>query len=438
MTAILKQYTLNFFDPACNSNKVWIGTAFEDGAFETKFGRVRDGANLAAKRKTFSSSTAALAELERKTGEKLRKGYRETPVLNNSENTVIFTKNEPHSLGQIAVEEILGADAATEDATTAELIKYLATINIHQITNSTSIKYNAAAGTFSTPLGVLTPQAITDARNLLSSIRRANAGTLRGNLRHTLVCDYFRLVPSDFGVKIPQSEKLLDTVDKIDKQNSILDALDAALESSAPVKNSEKLFACRLRKIPHWTEDGKSKFREIKTLFEKTRNSGHATHNLKLTRIYEVEISRMKSNFDETAKKLGNVRADLWHGTKASNLLSIMKNGLIIPPSSAAHCTGRMFGNGIYTSLQSTKALNYATNMWNRSGAMNQKTFMFLTEAALGAVYKPKSSGGGNFPFKGTDSTWVEPGTAGVINHECVVYSTAQINLRYLCEFGAV
>ena len=95
-----------------------------------------------------------------------------------------------------------------------------------------------------------------------------------------------------------------------------------------------------------------------------------------------------------------------------------------------------MFGNGIYTSVQSTKALNYATNYWNKSGQTNQRTFMFVCEAALGKTYKPKKAGG-KYPAQDTNSTWVEAGTAGVINHECIVYETAQINLKYLAEFGA-
>lgn len=158
--------------------------------------------------------------------------------------------------------------------------------------------------------------------------------------------------------------------------------------------------------------------------------------SLKLTRVYKVEIETMKKNFDQAAAKLGNVRSDLWHGTKATNLLSILKGGLQIPKANSAHCTGRMFGDGIYTSVQSTKALNYATNMWNGSGAKNQKTFMFLTEVALGKMNEQKIRG--TFPRKGFDSTWVEAGTCGVLNHECVVYDTSQINLKYLCEFGTV
>ena len=154
-----------------------------------------------------------------------------------------------------------------------------------------------------------------------------------------------------------------------------------------------------------------------------------------MTRLYEVEIGEMKRRYDKTAARLGNIRGDLWHGTRASNLLSILKHGLVVPPANAAHCTGRMFGNGIYTSLQSTKALNYATDFWNRSGTQGQRTFMFLCDVSLGKVHKVHSYGG-HYPVRSTNTTWVEPGRGGVLNHECIVYDASQVNLSYLAEFG--
>lgn len=431
MSTIAKQYQLNYFDPAENSNKVWIGKAYSDGKFETHFGRVREnGLGMMQRQKQLSNESAAVSYLEAKRNEKIKKGYRDTAVVENSA-TISKSITSKTDLSKLAVSQIEGAT----DTTTAELIKYLAEVNIHNITHSTSIKYDASNATFRTPLGILTPEAISEARKLLSDISRANQSALVSGWRATLVSDYFRLVPKDFGSRIPQLSQLLETGDKIREQNNILDALESAIV--VPVSDSNKLFKCKLTKLPHWTEDGRAKFREIKHLYEKTLNKGHQTAKLSLKRVYEVEIADMKSAFDETAKKLGNVRTDLWHGTKASNLLSILKQGLIIPPQNSAHCTGRMFGNGIYTSLQSTKALNYATDFWNGSGKKNQKTFMFLTEVALGKMEKPKIRNG-NFPRPKSNSTWVEPGTCGVMNHEAIVYQTNQINLKYLCEFGAV
>lgn len=424
---------MNYFDPSVNSNKVWMGKAFDDGTFRTDFGRVRSGGQGMMNRvKKLSSGAAAVSLLETKRREKLSKGYRDTEVLNNAESEIIVASAKPADLGKLAVEQIEGASGC---AATAELIKYLAEVNIHRITASTSIKYNAATSTFSTPLGVLTPAAIAEARKLLGLIENANGRNPRAQSRHEAVCNYYRLVPADFGVRIPKSENLLDAADKIQKQTEILDALEAAIGTAQTTTTGEKIFKCKLVKVPHWTEEGKAAFRKVKNLYESSKGGHASVAGLKLVRLYEVEIEDMKSNFEQAAAKLGNVRSDLWHGTKASNLLSILKNGLMIPKSSDAHCTGRMFGDGIYTSLQSTKALNYATNFWNGSGPKNQKTFMFLTECALGKMHQPKTSGG-SFPKKGTDSTWIDAGTCGVINNEVIVYDTKQINLKYLCEFA--
>lgn len=432
---IVRQYRMNYFDPDENSNKVWIGIAYSDGSFETRFGRVRDEANLATSGKKFPTQAAAENELERKRREKLRKGYKDTVVLDNHVEVTMQRGKKDH-LAQIAADQIEGAAG---DTVTSELIKYLVDVNIHHITHSTNIKYNAKTGAFSTPLGILTPDAISTARDLLGELRRLDGLKRKQRAkRASVVRDYFQLVPKDFGVRIPPAETLIATEEQFQEEAAILDALESALAKDTPAEVKKKLFECRLVKVPHYTDEGRETFRRVSGLYFKTRNVNHhpAAAGLQMTRLYEVEIVEMKRKFEATAKKLGNVRDDLWHGTRASNLLSILRAGLVIPPANAAHCTGRMFGNGIYTSLQSTKALNYATDFWNRSGARNQRTFMFLCDVALGKVYRSGNSPR-TYPVRGTNTTWVEPGRGGVLNHECIVYDTSQVNLRYLAEFGA-
>ena len=322
---------------------------------------------------------------------------------------------------------------------TAELVEYLVEVNIHHITQTTAIKYDASNATFSTPLGILTKmrsagRATCSTKYAPLTIPKHNDDSRR---RPGCIRNYFQLVPKDFGMRVPPSTELLVTEEQVSAEVSILEALEAALRSAAPESETQKMFECRLVKIPHYTDDGRRLFRAVRFLFEQTRNSAHhpGTAKLKLARLYEVEIEAMRTGFESAAAKLGNVRDDLWHGTRASNLLSILKHGLVIPPVNAAHCTGRMFGNGIYTSIQSTKALNYATDFWNRSGRSDQRVFMFLCDVALGKVHKPRNYTG-KFPARGTNSTWVEAGKIGLLNHECIVYDTAQVNLRYLAEFG--
>ena len=135
----------------------------------------------------------------------------------------------------------------------------------------------------------------------------------------------------------------------------------------------------------------------------------------------------MREAYERHGANLSNKRK-LWHGTKASNLLSILRQGLVIPPSHSPHCTGRMYGNGLYFSNVSTKALNYATTFWGRGGD-TRRTFMFLADVAMGRYHL-----GGRGPFSGYDSVWAKGGT-NVINDEQIVYKLSQANLIYLVEF---
>lgn len=60
---------------------------------------------------------------------------------------------------------------------------------------------------------------------------------------------------------------------------------------------------------------------------------------------------------------------------------------------------------------------------------------MFLCDFAMGKMYKPNDANKA-FPVRGYDSTWVDAGTCSVQNHEAIVYSIEQVNLKYLVEFN--
>lgn len=140
----------------------------------------------------------------------------------------------------------------------------------------------------------------------------------------------------------------------------------------------------------------------------------------------------MHREFEESGSKVGNVK-ELWHGTKASNLLSILKKGFFIPPTNVPYVTGRMFGNGVYFSDQSTKSLNYAYGYWD--GNRQDNCFMFLCNVAMGKEYTP-SGPSTQLPAPGYDSTFAKAGKSGVGNNEMIVYRTSQIDPRYLIEFS--
>jgi len=415
----LESYTLIYVEVEENSNKVWKGSIFDDGTFVAEWGRV--GYQLQRVENYFSSVSLARRKLERMKRQKLRKGYTEARILDLERPTTVPL--QPEEVKEMAASQIRYG----RDVRSRRLIQYLTEVNIHQILSQTNIVYNAEEGTFTTPLGLVTPDAIAAARKTLAEIAKATA---KNRPIAKLASQYLRLIPQNLGAKLNESP--FRSQQGLQHQNEILDALDAALLQTS-VRKDEKVFDCIVQRVPGSTLAGRRTFREIRKLYRSTINSNHVSCTYKLRRVYEVTIPSMQQTFAAKAAKIGNVKQH-WHGTKASNLLSILKQGLIIPPADSVHCTGRMFGNGIYGSEQSTKALNYATNYWNASGDSNQRAFMLVCDFAMGREFRPQGWGR-HFPVKGYDSTYVDPGAANVINQESIVYNTDQVNIKYLCEF---
>jgi poly [ADP-ribose] polymerase len=81
--------------------------------------------------------------------------------------------------------------------------------------------------------------------------------------------------------------------------------------------------------------------------------------------------------------------------------------------------TGRLYGDGIYASDISTKALGYAYGYW--SGRRDDNCFMFLLDMAMGDYYLPKRSNytSTRYPASGYDSTFAKEGT-GIMNNEMI------------------
>lgn len=151
--------------------------------------------------------------------------------------------------------------------------------------------------------------------------------------------------------------------------------------------------------------------------------------------------------WDKVRERLRHTRR-LWHGTLTHNVLSILHRGLFVPPTSGStvNITGRMFGDGIYFSDQSTKALNYSHGTWSRTGERTYRCFMFAAHVVMGRELRTTAGddrgdvlhrmfGPASTSVRTYNSLVVQAGTCGVINNEMIVPSTDQILLRYLCEF---
>lgn len=417
-----------------NNNKFWNITIYSNHTVTTHWGRVGDK----GKTKDYPQSSQRDAErfFASKCNEKERKGYVKQRVLADGP-----TKSSAVAVSKL--EQVAREQIKTNSPELDELVKFLTRVNVHNILSATTMEYDTSKGVFTTPLGIVTADAIQDARKLLVSM---------GNLVHRrdwdnpqwnkLLSQYLVAIPQDIGRTRPEPQRLFPDVQAIQAQNKILDDLDASLQSvlsgaivkdekGKQVDSATKVFDVQL----HLVQDGHIIDR-IKRKYNDTRKSMHASYHLEVKRIFAVEIATMAAAYNQRGKNVGNIM-ELWHGTRVGNLLSILKGGLKVPPASSPHVTGRMFGDGLYFSDQSTKSLNYAYGAApGQRGKLESATFMFLADVAMGKSFVPRPHGRQRYPVAGYDSTFAKAGKSGVMNNEMIIYSTEQCNLTYLVEFG--
>jgi len=422
-----------------NNNKFWYIELYDDNTVITKWGRVGDSGQS----KTFPSAGVSFLEKKCREKESARNGEIPYRKLNVIANSGIVQTSTTKTVTDAAIKEVAKKQIKTNNPIVTKLVEYLAKVNAHQITAATSgkITYNDTTGLFSTPLGIVTQNNIDEANGILVNVGDLVVKKIYSDKLSQLTNDYNMLIPCDFGHKRLDIKEFWSGLDKVQYQKQILDNLQASLVSatSNPVTQKtvdvpeQKVFDCQL----YFVEDGKEIDR-IRNLYRKTRQNIHQCHHLDVKTVYSLSINVVKEAFEKDGAKMQNAW-ELWHGSRVSNVLSILRGGLIMPSRSSSNVTGRMFSGhpgkeGLYFSDQSTKSLNYSAGYWSGSGRDNN-CFMFLCSVAMGKYFIPNGPRN-DLPRPGYDSTFAKANQSGVYNNECIVYRTSQCNLNYLIEFS--
>lgn len=432
--AIQEKAMLIFTDAKNNNNKFYELILHEDGTLNLRWGRV----DSAGQNKTTSGGKW---EFDRTISAKLAKGY-----VRSSAVSVTPSKAETNKvqLAEAAKRDILG-DRAT-DKNSSELVKLierLSEMNRHQIMAASggSIQVDES-GLIKTSLGLVTLESVLEARKILTSIEKFVA---KKNFQDDKYIDflnnYLKLIPQKVPTRRGWYENFFTEHTNLTQQNSFLDQLEGSIDlyktKEEDMKKQlltngqgtpEEVFKTKLVLL-----EDKKIWAKIEKFYKDNINRSHVSSHLKLKNIYVVQNDDWDSRYHPVAKDIGNEML-LWHGTRAFNILSIFKVGLIIPRSGGSfHITGRMFGDGLYFSDQSSKSLNYSYGYWD-GGNRDNNCFMFLADVAMGKAHTP-SGPGSNLP-KGYHSTFAQGQKSGVMNNEMIVYDVNQANLRYLCEFS--
>lgn len=111
----------------------------------------------------------------------------------------------------------------------------------------------------------------------------------------------------------------------------------------------------------------------IQNYVDNTHGSTHSTYNLKIVEIFKIKRKGEKDKFQD----VGN-RMLLWHGSRLTNFVGIISQGLRIAPPEAP-CTGYMFGKGVYFADSVSKSANYCCTSHS-----NPVGLILLCDVALG------------------------------------------------------
>lgn len=438
MSQVIEHKKFVCTDAHTNHNKFWEYTYKGDdyeGDVVVKFGRVGSTCNEEPPKHFKRSALQTLIK------SKTKKGYREITVVVDA----VSLPTGP-TMSKIVVAEAAKTQLAKADPILTKLVDRLVAANKHELHKASGgqMDIDLKTGIISTPIGVVTKDNITQARKLLGDIQPFIAKSDFDAMKFVQsINDYLMLVPQKVGHSRGWHRTFVPDVYALQRQNTLLDQLEASADLAAArlvaaatsgakdssVADVPNLFTAKIAIC-----QDPAAIKRIEKFFHDHINRSHESAKLRPKAFYEVELPHAKEAYDKDGSKLDNQWL-LWHGTRMFNVLSILKSGLIIPKSGGSvQITGRMFGDGVYFSDQSTKSLNYSYGFWDH-GSRDRNCFMFLADVAMGKYHIPGGGYGMSRLPAGYDSCYAKAGTGGVRNNEMIVYRTSQANLRYLVEF---
>ncbi|RUP47991.1 poly polymerase catalytic domain-containing protein [Jimgerdemannia flammicorona] len=258
------------------------------------------------------------------------------------------------------------------------------------------------------PLGYLTAATVEEGYQLLMEIRdqikqmEVKKTTTNGILdvkaikaiRHKLVQlsnQYYTRIPNkDYirtGIRplvdLSNVQKEMQRIDNIRYLNSGANMLlGAELRGKEinPLDYCYRAFQCRMDEVEPETEEYKVVSRYMDTTAK--NNDYEIIHLFGLDRA--GERARFEPFSDDKNRRL------LWHGSRLSNFMGILSQGLRVAPFEA-EVTGYMFGKGIYFGDMFCKSINYAQE-WRSAAGTQAYSCLLLCEVALGDMYEREHS----------------------------------------------
>jgi len=464
--SIVYDCMLNQTNIAGNNNKFYVCQALEaDGGGRyycwTRWGRVGERGQF--KLMPCSSKAAAISEFCKKFHEKTKNSWQAiqsgtpfTPVsgkytmieIDYGNDDDSETKTEDKGAKKEAKPEV----ESKLDKRVQELIKLIFDMNMME-----SIMKELEFDCKKQPLGKLTKDQIKKGYQVLTEIEEEMKKSVSSSKLMELTNRFYTLIPHNFGRVRPP---VINSQEMLKKKMHMLEALadieiaahivdDTSKASSEFVNQLDANYA-RLNTDIQPVEPDSDEYK----LIEKYVKNSHPKQTPSIANIFKIRRDSDEQRF-EAKKGLGN-RMLLWHGSRLTNYVGILSQGLRIAPPEAP-CSGYRFGKGIYFADLAQLSTRYCR-------AYGQKYFcMLLADVALGKTADLDRDQFMTKALPGSDSTkalgTIEPDPAenfvredGVVvpcgkihnsgyhnvscmEHQYIVYDVAQCRLQYLIQF---
>ncbi|KAJ8336518.1 hypothetical protein SKAU_G00377380 [Synaphobranchus kaupii] len=307
------------------------------------------------------------------------------------------------------------------------------------------------------PLGKLTVEQIKAG---YASLKRIEECMKRKGSRKELLeaCNqFYTRIPHDFGLRTPP---IIGTEEELKEKIALLEALSdiqiavkmaqtGADSLEHPLDRQYHSLQCQLNPLASDCHE----YKVIEQYLQTTHADTHNDYTMSILDVFTVDREGERDNFQSDLHN----RTLLWHGSRLTNWVGILSQGLRVAPPEAP-VTGYMFGKGIYFADMSSKSANYCfTNQKKNTG------LLLLCEVALGdsndlvaADHGADKLPAGKHSTKGLGQTGPDPkntvtldgaavpmgpglktgvglsGGYSLLYNEFVVYSPAQTQMRYL------
>lgn len=363
--------TLNKSDLFLNNNKYYILQLIESDTspgtiyFFTRWGRVgAPGQNKLDKLPLDLGIKAFLSKYR----EKKRGGYQEIVIDYSDDKEKTPKKTKKGAAKKKKSKRLL-------DPQVEEFIKLIYNTNIMNI-QMKEIGYDSAK----MPLGKLGKQTLNEGFEILKEIevelkKKSPSHSVLSNLSS----QFYTKIPHNFGFQRMENF-ILDTKEKLKAKIEMIESLGDITIATKIISDekeedeSKLLFSyykklhCEIKPI-----NPKEKIYDILNTYL-TAKSKTTTRKLKLLEAFEIEREGEKERFNE---KIGNKRL-LWHGTRITNYVGILSQGLRIAPPEAPS-SGYLFGKGLYFADMALKSCWYCY-------PVNKIGLILLVETALGKI----------------------------------------------------